>query len=229
MRAGGPADRFRDLIRQRLLPGLGELGFESAPGVLAARPAPAARPERAGVRWFIDIELAPWTNPDKICFAAAWGVHVPGLAAAMGQAEPLRPTIADCPVRGLVSLTDDDRDPAWHRLTRRPWPLWFVQDVACANAFLGSVAAHALPKLRALDTVVKVQEHVFSGLVGTWGAPEIDELQTIAQVAAMSHLLGERQNALRWLDHLRERSCAAMAPEVVDARLAPLREIVLAS
>jgi hypothetical protein len=227
MRAGGPADRFRELVRGRLLPGLGDLGFDSAPGVLAARPAGPA--ERGGVRWFVDIELAPWTNPDRICFAAAWGVHVPGLAAAMGRAEPLRPGIGDCPVRGLVSATDDERDPTWHLLTRRPMPLAFVQDVSVANRFLGSVVAHGLPQLRRFDTIAKVQEHVFEGLVGTMGPPEIDELQTIAQVAALSHLLGERQNALRWLDHLRERSCAAMAPDVVEARLAPLRQIVLAS
>ncbi len=226
MRAGGPADRFRELIRSRLLPGLADLGFDSAPGVLAARPGPN---ERGGVRWFIDIELAPWTNPDKICFAAAWGVHVPGLAGAMGHPEPLRPTIADCPVRGLVSHTDSELDPAWHQLTKAPLPLAFVQDVSVANRFLGSIVTHALPRLRAFDTVTKVQERVFEGLVGTFGPPEIDELQTIAQVAALSHLLGERQNALRWLDHLRERSCAAMAPEVVEARLAPLRQIVLAS
>jgi hypothetical protein len=227
MHAGGPADRFRDLIRARLLPGLADLGFRSAPGVLAARQPDPMAP--SGVRWFVDIELAPWTNPDRICFAASWGVHVPGLAAAMGQAEPLRPAITDCPVRGLVGLTDDERDPAWHQLTKRPWALAFGQDVSVANAFLGSIVAHALPKLRELDTVTKVQAHVFGGLVGSHGAPEIDELQAIAQIAAMSHLLGERQNALRWLDHLRERSCTAMAPEVVEARLAPLRQIVLAS
>jgi hypothetical protein len=224
---GGPADRFRDLLRIRLLPGLADLGFASAPGVLAARqPEPATQ---SGVRWFVDIELAPWTNPDRICFGASWGVHVPGLAAAMGRAEPLRPSISDCPVRGLVSATRDERDPIWHQLTKRPWVLAFSQDVTVANAFIGSIAAHALPELRALDTVTKVQARIFSGLVGTYGAPEIDELQAIAQIAALSHLLGERQNALRWLDHLRERSCAAMAPEVVEARLAPLRQIVLAS
>ncbi|MGD9797208.1 MAG: hypothetical protein AB7H43_14835 [Acidimicrobiia bacterium] len=227
MRPGAPADRFRDLIRRRLLPGLGDLGFSSAPGVLAARPADDRSPGR--LFWFVDIELAPWTNPDRICFAAAWGAFVPGLAGAMGQPEPLRPTIADCPVRGLVSLTGDERDPAWHQLTRLPLPLAFAQDVAVANAFLGAVKADAVPRLRALATAGSVQEHLFATLVGTAGAPEVDELQTIAQVAALSHLLGERQNALRWLEHLRDRSCAAMSPDVVEARLAPLRQIVLAS
>jgi hypothetical protein len=217
-----PADRFRDLIRRRLLPGLAELGFEPSPGVLASCAGD-------GVRWLLDIELAPWTNPDRICFAAAWGVHVPGLAGAMGEPEPLRPTIAACPVHGLLSRSADGREPTWFQLGRRPWPLSVAQDVGAANSFLGAVVAEALPRFEALADPGQVQAHVFAGLVGGRGAAGADELQAIARIAALSHLLGDRPNALRWLDHLWARSCASMAPDVVEARLAPFREIVLAS
>lgn len=221
-RSRGLADRFRELVRGRLLPGLENLGFASASGALAERPAD-------GVRWLVDVEVAPWSNPERICFAASWGVYVPGLASAMGRPDPLRPAVTDCPVRALVGAAGDDDDPTWYQLARRPRLLAFVQDAAVADAFLGTVVSQAVPRLRALPTISSVQDHVFRSLVSRTGLADIDELQSIAQIAAMSHLLGDRQNALRWLDHLRERSCAAMSPEIVEERLAPLRQIVLAS
>lgn len=215
----GPADRFRDLIRRRLLPGLAEIGFDSTPGVLASKPAD-------GVHWLLDIELAPWTTPERICFAAAWGVYVPGLSAAMGEPEPLLPGLGDCPVQEL--LARDDEAPTWFELRARPWPLSFAQDVATANSFLGAVVGTALPRLRELTSVAEVQAHIYEGLVSA-PVPGPDELVSIARVAALSHLLGDRDNALRWLEHLRDRSVLSMSPELVESRIAPLRHIVLAS
>ena len=57
-------------------------------------------------------------------------------------------------------------------------------------------------------------------------APSVEELSTIRRIAALSLLLGDRENAARWLDHLEARSAAAMAPDLVAERLAPLRGLL---
>jgi hypothetical protein len=54
--------------------------------------------------------------------------------------------------------------------------------------------------------------------------PHGTELWTIRRIAALSVLLGDRDNAVRWLDHLEARSAAAMAPDVVAERIALLRQ-----
>ena len=50
------------------------------------------------------------------------------------------------------------------------------------------------------------------------------ELRRIRWIAGLSLLLGERENASRWLDYLEARSSATIAPDVVAERLADLRE-----
>src|SRR4051812_36754598 len=72
-----PADRFLELVDQRLAPALSPLGFERRRSVLAR--------ELGDVRWLIEVELAPWTSTEKVAFTLAWGVTVPGLAEVLGD------------------------------------------------------------------------------------------------------------------------------------------------
>ena len=90
-----PADRFLDLVDQRIAPALAPLGFERCRSVL----------ERHGedVTWLVELELAPWTNPDKICFTLAWGVAVPGLDEILGD-DVVPPVAASASPRSMPRL-----------------------------------------------------------------------------------------------------------------------------
>jgi hypothetical protein len=216
--ARGTADRFRDLIHRRLLPGLADLGFpERLPGSLAAT-------EAFGVVWLLDVDVAPWSTPDKVCFTLAWGAHVPGIDEVVGDPAPEVPTVAASGVHGRQGFTTPGIDPVWHELRSLPRPLAAVADTALANHLLTAVANEVVPILRGLSTPVEVQRHLHAHLVIGRGAPSPEELQTIRRIAALSLLLGDRGNAARWLDHLECRSTAAMAPDLVAERLAPLRQ-----
>lgn len=216
--ARGTADRFRDLVHRRLLPGLADLGFgERLPGSLAAT-------EAFGVAWLLDLDVAAWSTPEKVCFTVAWGVHVPGVDEVVGDPVPEVPTVAASVVHGRLGVTAPGIDPRWYELRSLPRPLAAVADTSLANHLLGAVAAEVVPILRRLSTPVEVQRHLHAELVPGRGAPSPEELQTIRRIAALSLLLGDRGNAARWLDHLEVRSAAAMAPDVVAQRLAPLRE-----
>ena len=214
----GTADRFRDLIHRRLLPGLAELGFEHRlPGSLAAT-------EATGVLWLLDLHLAPWSNPQKVCFTVAWGAHVPGIAEAVGDPTPEHPTIDGCVVTGRLGERGDGLEPRWFELRSFPRPVAAVSDQALAGQVLTAVRTEIQPMLRRLSTPVEVQRHLHRTLVTGRGIPSADELRTVRRIAAFSLLLGDRENAARWLDHLEARSAAAMAPDLVAERLAPLRE-----
>ena len=212
------AERFRDLVQTRLLPGLDELGFrERVPGVLAAR-------ARRGVVWLLDLEVAPWSTPQKVCFSMAWGVHVLGIEEALGDPRPEQLDREACLVSGRVGERDGRLDPTWFELRTRPRPVAAVGDATLAGHVLDAVTSEVLPKLHRLATVADVQNYLHAGLVTGRGVPPPEELRTIRRVAALSMLLGDRANAARWLDHLEARSATAMAPDVVAERLAPLRE-----
>jgi hypothetical protein len=216
--ARGTADRFRDLVHRRLLPGLADLGFsERLPGSLAAT-------EAFGVTWLLDLDVAPWSAPDRVCFTVAWGAHVPGVDEVVGDPAPEVPTVAASAVHGKLGATASGTDPTWFELKALPRPLAAMADTNLANHVLGGVAAEVLPILRTLSTPVEVQRHLHAGLITGRGAPSAEELRTIRRIAALSLLLGDRRNAARWLDHLEERSSAAMAPDLVAERLAPIRE-----
>jgi hypothetical protein len=211
------ADRFRDLVRHRLVPGLASLGFtERLPGTLVAT-------EAQGVVWLLDLEVAPWSNPQKVCFSVAWGVHVPGLDEALGD-PPVSPTIAAADVAGRLGADEHGMDPAWFELRSFPKLIAEVRDAALAGTMLGRIVDEVMPELESLSTPVKVQRHLYDGLVTGRGVPKDDELRTIRRIAALSLVLGDRDNAAKWLDHLEARSSAAMAPDLVAERLAPLRQ-----
>lgn len=217
---GGAADRFRDLIQQRLLPGLSVLGFsERLPGSLVAG-------EGDGVVWLLDLPVAPWSTPSKICFTVAWGVHVPGLDGIVGDPAPENPTVDTCPISGRIGDCPERLDPRWFELRTLPWPAAGIAATAVSNHVLGGIATDVLPKLNALATPAGVQRFLHLSLVTGRGTPSAEELRTIRRIAALSLLLGDRENAARWLDHLETRSAATMAPDLVAERLAPLREFI---
>lgn len=216
--ARGTADRFRDLVHRRLLPGLVDLGFgHRLPGSLAAT-------EATGVCWLLDLHVAPWSSPQKVTFTVAWGAHVPGIAEAVGDPEPEHPTIEGCVVSGRLGQRDPVVDPRWFDLRSYPRPVAAVSDQALANQVLSAVRTDILPALRSLSTPVEVQRHLHKHLVTGRGTPGANELRAVRRIAALSLLLGDRTNAARWLDHLEARSSTAMDPDLVAERLAPLRE-----
>jgi hypothetical protein len=211
------ADRFRDLVHHRLLPGLARLGFaDRIPGSLAAT-------EAEGVVWLLDLDVAPWSTPQKVCFSVQWAVHVPGVEEALGDPAPSQPTVETAEVSGRLGGRSGT-DPAWFELRSMPTVVANVRDSSMANTILSGIAGEVLPTLRSLSTPVLVQRHLYDGLVTGRGVPKDRELRTIRRIAALSLLLGDRENASKWLDHLEARSSAAIAPDVVAERLAPLRQ-----
>jgi hypothetical protein len=212
------ADRFRELIHARLLPALHDLGFTGRlPGSLAVT-------EAHGVAWLLDLDVAPWSTPTKVCFTVAWGVHVPGLNEVVGDPAPSPPTVETSCVHGRLGDAGGEVDPRWYELRALLRPFDSIKDASLANNVVRAVAEEILPMLRTLATPVDVQHHLYEGLVTGRGVPSGDELRTIRRIAALSLLLGDRANAARWLDHLEARSAASMAPDLVAERLAPLRE-----
>jgi hypothetical protein len=212
------AARFHDLVRSQLLPGLAALGFDGhLPGSLAAT-------EALGVVWLLDLERAPWSTRDKIDFSVRWGIHVPGLDEAVGDAAPAQLTVSTCAVSGRISTGVDDLEARWFTLRKLPPVVATVADQALGQSVLRAIRREVLPRLEALSTPVDVQQHLHRNLVAGRGNADHAELQVIRRIAALSLLLRDRANASRWLDYLEARSAATMAPDVVAERLAPLRE-----
>jgi hypothetical protein len=204
--------RLRSMVR-RLHHGLAPHGFERARGCLAVGGSD-------DVAWVLDLEVAPWSRPERVCVTLAWSVHVPGLAGVFGDATP--------PVAGRLGARDG-LDPRWVELHRRPRPVAFLEDARAATLLLEGFEGEVLPALQALATPAGVQAHLHATLASTRGAPSEEELATIRRIAAISVVMGERENAARWLDHLEARSAAAMAPDLVQARIDHLRQQALAS
>src|SRR5205823_5888698 len=186
----------------RLRPALDEMGFHHRPtGMLAAR-------ARRGIVCLLDLEVAPWSTRQKVCFAVAWGVHVPGVEETLGDPRPDQFGIDDCLISGRVGARDDRLDPHWYELRALPRPVAAVADASLANHLLGAVTNEVLPVVEGLATPTAVQAHLHRCLVNGRGALAPDELRTIRRIAGLSLLLGDRANAARWLDHLEARSAA---------------------
>jgi hypothetical protein len=214
----GTADRFRDLVQRRLLPGLAELGFrDRLPGSLVAT-------EAHGVVWLLDVDIASWSTPQRVCFTISWGAHVPGLDEVVGDPVPETPTVDTSAVHGRLGEREGGIDPLWFELRSFPRLVAGMTDATLANQVLAKVGTEVVPVLRGLATPVEVQRRLYAGLLTGRHHPDGLELQTIRRIAALSLLLGDRPNAARWLDHLEARSAATMAPDLVAERLAPLRQ-----
>jgi hypothetical protein len=212
-----PADRFIELVDQRLAPALAPLGFERRRAVLER--------DVGDVRWLVEIELAPWTNPDKISFTVAWGVAVPGLDEVLGD-EVTGARVAACPVHARLGEGSTGLEATWFTVgpVKAVPGLDRVVDTRTAQGVLHGVQTELLPALAPLDTVPAVQAHLVEGLVRGRGAAGEGELRRIRWIAGLSLLLDERENASRWLDYLEARSSAAIAPDVVAERLSALRQ-----
>jgi hypothetical protein len=223
--AAGAAARFGTFVHARLVPALAQFGFDQRPdGVLAA-----ARANE--LAWLIDVEPAPWSVPERICFTLAWGIHVPGLDTLLADPVPVptRLGVDRCPISGRLGQHADHIDPLWFTMRERPWTVAPVRDQFLVRHLVSAVTGQMLPELGRFTTAADVQQHLAASLPATRGAPSADELRTIRRVAAISALVGERQNALRWLDYLEARTELAMAPDKARARVDELRERCLAS
>lgn len=211
------ADRFLDFVDRRIAPALAPLGFERRRAVLER--------DAGEVRWLVEIELAPWTQPEKIAFTLAWGIAVPGLDEVLGDdMAPAR--IATCPVHARLGEGISGLEATWFTVGPvRVLPgLERIVDARTASSVLHGVQSELLPALARFETVPAVQAHLVDGLVRARGAAGEGELRRIRWIAGLSLLLEERENASRWLDYLEVRSSAAIAPDVVAERLSSLRQ-----
>jgi hypothetical protein len=211
-------DRFLDLVDQRVSPVLAQHGFVRRRNVLER--------DAGDVRWLVEVELAPWTSPEKICFTLAWGVAVPGLEDALGDDLPPPSRVDECLVTGRLGEGAQHIEATWFTIgpTRAVPGLDRVADGRTALAVVRLVQHDLLPALQRLDSVPAVQEHLVEHLVRGRGAAAESELQGVRWIAGLSLLLGERENASRWLDYLEARSSSRIAPDVVAQRLASLRQ-----
>lgn len=213
-----PADRFLDLVDRRIAPALAPVGFERRRAVLAR--------DVGDVRWLVEIELAPWTNPEKICFTLAWGVAVPGLEDVLGdQVEPAS-RVAQCPIHARIGEGPNAIEATWFTVgpVRGIPGLERVVDARTAQTAVHLLQTDLLPALQPFDSIPAVQAHLAETLVRGRGAPGDGELRRLRWIAGLSLLLDERENASRWLDYLEARSSSAIAPDVVAERLAGLRQ-----
>jgi hypothetical protein len=209
--------RLESLIEDRVLPYLTGFGFDPDDRVVASR-------WLAEVRWLVDVEVAPWSNDERLAFAVSWGVHVPGLEDALGDPEPTGSVIDACLVHGRLGERPGRVDPRWFEVRTHRGPIGALRDATLADAVVHGLRDDVLPALRRLESAAAVQASLHERLVTRRGLPSDEELLTIRRIAALSAVLGDRANAGRWLDHLERRSASAMAPDVAAARLAPLRQ-----
>jgi len=220
MRAGrAVVDRYLELIEHRVAPTLTAAGFAPFDDDLLVC-------ELGDVTWLVAVELAPWTTDERLSFTLAWGVAVPGLEAVLGEgADELPSTPAGCPIAGRLGERANGVDAAWLTIGPVRVPgLERAADVRTAQTFARLLSGELLPTLRLLDSIPAVQAHLVSNLVRGRGAAANGELKSIRWIAGLSLLLGERDNASRWLDYLEARSSASIAPDVVSERMAPLRQ-----
>lgn len=212
-----PADRFIELVDKRLAPALSPLGFERRRAVLECAVG--------DVRWLVEVELAPWASPEKVCFTLGWGVAVAGLDEVLGDNQaPYR--VSSCPIQARLGECVSGLEATWFTVgpvAALPG-LDRIVDARTATTVLRAVHTELLPALEPLDNVPAVQAHLVDTLVRGRGAAGEGELRRIRWIAGLSLLLDERENASRWLDYLEARSSAAIAPDVVAERLSPLRQ-----
>ena len=210
------ADRFLDMVDRRIAPALAPHGFERRRAVL----------ERDGgdVRWLVELELAPWTNPEKICFTLAWGVAVPGLEGVLGDDDVAPSRVAHCPIHQRLGEGPTGVEATWFTVGPTPRLLERIADARTAQGVVRLVQTDLLPMLRRFESIPDVQSHLVDHLVKGRGAAGEGELRRLRWIAGLSLLLDERENASRWLDYLEARSSSTIAPDVVAERLAGLRQ-----
>jgi hypothetical protein len=208
---GSPEERLTALVDTRLEPGLAELGFSRTRSGFVAR---------AGqVRWTVGLERAPWSRPGKLAFTVLWGVDVVGLRRLLHEPR--------CPIEGRIGQGPGDLQPRWYTLPNGPFA--GLLENRLAAGLLHDVRSDLLPRFEELADAAAVQRALAADLDPRPSAPSAAETARLRAIVAISVLRGERENAMRWLDYLQARSSRVTAPDVVAERLAPLRELCLAS
>lgn len=210
-------DRFLDLVGRRIAPALAPLGFVRRRTMLER--------DTGELRWLVEVELAPWTNPEKICFTLAWGVAVPGLEEILGDDAPPPSRVAQCPIHARLGEGVTGLEAMWFTIGPLPVPgLDRLADFRTSQTIVRLLQRDLLPGLERFDSIPAVQAHLVEGLVQGRGAPAEGELRRVRWIAGLSLLLDERENASRWLDYLEARSASTIAPDIVAQRLASLRQ-----
>ena len=201
------------LVETRLGAGLAELGFTRG------RAGFVARSGSGEVAWLLGLERAPWCRPGKLSFTIVWGVDVAGLRRLLGDAR--------CPLEGRIGQGPGSLQPRWYSVPGGP--LAGVLEGRLAGQVLHDVRTDLVPRFAALADPADVQRALVAQLDPRPSAPSAAETARLRAIIAISVLRGERGNAVRWLDYLQARSSRVTAPDVVAERLAPLRELCLAS
>jgi hypothetical protein len=204
-------ERLQALVETRLAPGLAELGFTGQRDTFVARTDEVA--------WLLALEKAPWCREEKLSFTVAWAVDVRGLRRLLGEAR--------CPIDGRIGQGPGSLQPRWY--TVPTGVLAPVLERRLAAELLHDVRRDVLPRCAALADPAAVQRALVDELDPRPNAPSAAEAARLRAIIAISVLRGERDNAGRWLDYLQARSSRVTAPDVVAERLAPLRELCLAS
>jgi hypothetical protein len=199
------------LVDTRLEPGLADLGFVRRRRSFVARAGQVA--------WVLGLEAAPWCRPGRLSFTMAWGVDVHGLRQLLNEPQ--------WPLEGRVGQAPGSLQPRWY--TVPTGPLAPILEGRLAGELLHDVRSELLPRFEALSEPADVQRALVAQLDPRPNAPSAAETARLRAIIAISVLRGERENAVRWLDYLQARSSRVTAPDVVAERLAPLRELCLAS
>lgn len=208
-------ERFLDVIRHHLTPALAALGFERRRGNLAR--------DVGDIVHIVEVELAPWTTRERIAFTLTWGVDVPMIDRVLD--DPGRPSRVETSlITGRLGADANGLDGRWFTVgPALVVPLAALADRRTGGALARDALGDVVPALDWFDSVAAVQAHLVVGLRRGRGAPDGNELRRIRWIAGLSLILGERENASRWLDYLEARSSSTIAPDVVAARLAGLR------
>ena len=211
-----PADRLHDVVHCGLAPALASVGFDGRRAVFER--------DLTNVRWLIEVELAPWTNLEKICFTLGWGVTVPGLDEVLGDNGHASRAHA-CTIHGRLGESPLRLEATWFTIGPVRVPgMQRIVDLHTTRSMVRSTELGVLPELARFASIADVQAFLVEGLVRGRGAAGEGELRRIRTIAGLSLLLGARANASRWLDYLEARSSFAIAPDVVAERLASLRQ-----
>lgn len=206
-----PEERFEALVERRIAPALEGLGF--------ARGRRSFVADRGEVRWLLGFEPAPWSKPTRLSLTVVWAVDVLGLRRLLEEPR--------CPLEGRVGQDRGRLQPRWYTVPNG-WAAPVLEG-RLAGEIVHDVRTEVLPTLVRLDDATAVQQALVADLDPRPSAPSAAEAARLRAIVAISLLRGERANAVRWLDYLQARASRVTAPDVVAERLAPLRELCLAS
>jgi hypothetical protein len=146
------------------------------------------------------------------------------LAAVLDDPTSIPARAGTCPVHARLGEGATGLEARWFTVGPVRVPLLApLADARTGAALARAATSEVLPALARFDSIPAVQAHLVDGLARRRGAPSVEELRRVRWIAGLSLLIGERENASRWLDYLEARSSSTIAPDVVAERLAGLR------